>query len=439
MAEASIESIKQFEHEVAQHVRWNFAVNILDVSFITFGLSLISRETVMPLLISKLTDSTIAIGLFSAIYTLGISLPQLIGAGMTEALPRKKPLVMLIGAVGERLPYLFAGLAVLLFAQTMPLLALIAILLMFGLSGASAGFATPAWFDMIAKVIPVQRRGLFTGLSHGLGALMGVAGAAVIGIVLERATYPQNFALLFGIAFVAMIISWVGLALNREPASISVRAPTSLKRYFQALPAILRGDRNFARYLIAMVVVRAGTMAGGFLIVYGVQRFQLGGAEIGLLTGVLIGCQAILNPLWGTLGDRRGHKMVLVGGAIALALATLVAFVMPSWPWLVVAFLLIGAFISADSASFLTILPEFCRDEDRPTYIGLTNTLMAPVAALAPLIGGWIAAQFGFPTMFACASIFAIIGAILLWRWVREPRGQASIGVAPILREQPVE
>jgi MFS family permease len=432
-------SQEQFDREVAHNLRWNFTVNIVDVSFITFGLSLISRETVMPILISKLTDSTVAIGLLPAIYTLGISLPQLIGAGMTEALPRKKPLVMLIGAVGERLPYLLAGIAVLLFAQPRPFLALIAILLMFGLSGASAGFATPAWFDMIAKVIPLQRRGLFTGLSHGLGALMGVAGAAVIGIVLERATFPQNYALLFGIAAVAMIISWVGLALNREPASLSVRPPTSLGRYFKALPAILMSDRNFAHYLIAMLVVRAGTMAGGFLIVYGVQRFQLGGAEIGLLTGVLIGCQAILNPLWGTLGDRRGHKMVLIGGATALAMATLVACIMPSWPWLVVAFLLIGAFISAESASFLTILPEFCRDEDRPTYIGLTNTLMAPVAALAPLIGGWLAAQFGFPTMFATASLFAAIGAILLWRWVREPRGHALIGASPILREQPVE
>ena len=80
MAETPVE---QFDREVAHNFRWNFAVNILDVSFITFGLSLISRETVMPLLISKLTDSTIAIGLLPAIYTLGIFLPQLVGAGMT--------------------------------------------------------------------------------------------------------------------------------------------------------------------------------------------------------------------------------------------------------------------------------------------------------------------------------------------------------------------
>jgi MFS family permease len=291
-----------------------------------------------------------------------------------------------------------------------------------GISGASAGFATPAWFDLISKVIPLRRRGLFTGAGHGLGALMGVAGAVVIGFVLERWPYPQSFALLFALAFCSMAISWTGLALNREPANPSVRARASLVSYLQRLPSTLRADSNFTRYIGAMAVARAGTMAGGFYMVYGAARFQIGGTEVGLLTGVLIGCQALLNPVWGMLGDRYGHKLVLVGGALALALAAATASLAPSWPWLVVVFVLIGAFLSADTASFLTIIPEFCADEDRPTYIGLTNTLLAPVTTLAPLLGGWLAVQLGYPPMFALAGLLAGLGAGLLARQVREPR-----------------
>ncbi|HWQ15035.1 MAG TPA: MFS transporter [Roseiflexaceae bacterium] len=415
-------STTAFEREVERNFRWNFAVNLVDISFIMFGLSMISRETVLPLLVSKLTPSTVAIGLVPAIYSLGIYLPQLLGAGVAEAMPRKKPFLALVGGLGERVPYLIAGLAVLLLASSAPLAALLALTVCFGVAGASAGFATPAWFDMIAKVIPVQRRGLFTGVSFGLGALMGVAGAAVIGVVLERWPFPQNFALLFAVAFVSMVISWVGLVLNREPASPSLHPPTPLRTYLRRLPAVLRGDRNFARYIAAMAVARAGTMAGGFFLVYGAGRFQLGGAEVGLLTGVLIGCQAVLNPLWGLLGDRRGHKVVLVGGAVALALAAVTVALAPAWPWLVAAFALLSIFLSADSASFLTIIPEFCADEDRPTYIGLTNTLLAPVTSLAPLLGGWLAAVLGFPPMFALAALLAGLGAALLALWVREPR-----------------
>lgn len=411
-----------FEREVERNFRWNFTVNLIDISFIMLGISLISRETVIPLLVSKLTTSPIAIGLVPAAYSLGIYLPQLAGASVAEGMPRKKVFVAVLGAFGERLPYLLSGIAVLLLAVPHPTAALAALVVLTGMSGAGAGFAMPAWFDLISKVIPVRRRGLFTGLGHGLGALMGVAGAVVIAFVLERWPYPQNFALLFMLGFGAMAISWAGLALNREPANPSVRSRVSLGDYLRRLPGTLRGDRNFARFIGAMAVVRAGTMAGGFYLVYGAERFQISGAEVGLLTGVLIGCQALLNPLWGLLGDRYGHKLVLVGGALALALAAGMASVATSWPWLVAVFVLIGAFLSADSASFLTIIPEFCADEDRPTYIGLTNTLLAPIIALAPLLGGWLATLAGYRPMFALAALCAALGAGLLARQVREPR-----------------
>ncbi len=409
------------DQQVERNFRWNFSVNLLDVSFIILGISMVSRETVVPLLISKLTDSPLAIGLVPAVYSLGIYLPQLLGAGVAERLTYKKPFVMVAG-VGERLPYLLAGLAVALLAGHWPFGALVAVIAMQGLSGAAAGFATPAWYDMIAKVIPLRRRGLFTGLSHGLGALMGVAGAGVIGLVLERWDYPQGFVLLFLLSFAMMVVSWGGLALNREPASPSVREPAPLASYLRRLPGILRGDRNYARYLAAIAVVRAGAMAVGFLLVYGAARFGLSGAEVGLLTGVLIGAQALLNPLWGLLGDRRGHKLVLVGGALALALATGLAWLAPSWPWLVAAFVLLGGFLAADSTSSLNIILEFCDEADRPTYIGLTNTLLAPAIALAPLLGGWLAGWAGYPPMLMLAALLAAVGAGLLAGWVREPR-----------------
>ncbi len=387
-----------------------------------FGISLVSRETVIPLLVSNLTPSPVLIGLVTALYSLGIYLPQLIGAGLTEALPRKKPLVAVIGIFGERLPYLLAGLSVWFFARQAPGVALTLLIVCFALSGASAGFATPAWFDLIYKVIPVRRRALFTGLGHGLGALMGVAGAAVIGLVLERWPFPDNYAILFGLCFAAMIVSWIGLMLNREPASPVARAATPLANYLKRLPAVLANNRNFARYVGAMAIVRCGTMAGGFFLVYGNGRFQLSGADVGVLTGVLIGCQAIFNPIWGMLGDRYGHKLVLVGGALALSLAATLVWLAPAWPWLVLAFTLLGAFLAADSASFLTIIPEFCSDDDRPTYIGLNNTLLAPVTALAPLAGGWLAGWLGFQPMFAVAATLAALGTLALATQVHDPR-----------------
>ena len=406
---------------VQRNLRWNFGVNLIDITFITLAFSLISRETIMPLLISNLTDSKIAIGLVPAIFSICFYLPQLFAANHAERLKRKLPFVMLIGGVLERVPYFFVALAVGAFAVTAPELTLLAVYLAIGLGAFGAGVATPAWFTMIGKVLPVNRRGIFFGVSDGLGTLMGVVGAAFVGIVLDEVAYPGNFAALFMAAAVFMGVSWCGLALNREPESPTVKQQISQRQYFKQLPAVLGGNSNFRRFLLGYSISRLGLMGASFFIVFGNERFDLSGAEVGLLTAVLLGSQAVMNLALGWLGDRRGHKLNLTIFAFAVALAAAVAFVALDMPSLILAFALLGTALAADRISHLNIVLEFALPEDQPTFIGLTNTLLAPVVFLAPIIGGWVA-EIGFDQLFALMLLCGIAGGLLLQFWVREPR-----------------
>jgi MFS family permease len=404
------------------NVRWNITVNTIDLIFFGFAISMVTRETVVPLLVSKLTDSPVLIGLIPALYSLAIYLPQLFGASVATSMPYKKPFVAFWGGIGERVPYLLISIMVLLLAQPTPQALFVLLVILYSVSGFSTGFATPAWFDMYSKVIPLERRGLFAGLGHGIGALLGVAGAAVIAYVLEQIAYPQNFAILYGFAALALAISWLGLVLTREPPTEQLHAAVPIGHYLRNLPAILRRDTNFRGFIAAYSLLSAGAMASGFYLVYGSDRFNLGGTEVGILTAVLIGTQAILNLLAGALGDRRGHKLVLVLGGVALGIASLLACLASSWLWLLAVFGFLGAFLATGTASFLTILPEFCAEPDRPTYIGLTNTILAPVTALAPLLGGVLVATFGYLPMFVVAGMLALSGVLMLTYSVREPR-----------------
>jgi MFS family permease len=410
------------ERTVDANLPWNFSVNLVDIMFITLGLSLISRDTVIPVLVSTLTDSKLAVGMIPAIWSLGYYLPQLMTANFTERLVFKKPFVMLVGGLGERVPYLVIALVVWLFAVEQPTLTLVVILLGIGMAAFSAGIATPAWFDMIAKVIPVHRRGVWSGLGHSLGAVMGVLGAVAVGRILEHYGYPVNYALLFFLAFIFVAISWGGLALTREPPSTVTKARVGFAAYLGRLPTVLRANPNYMRFLISRSTIQMGAMASGFFMVYGAEQFGIQGAGVGLLTGVLIASQAIMNLVWGTVGDRIGHKVVLTGAALAMALAALTAFLASSTAWMVVTFVLLGAYLAADSVSALNIILEFCVPEDRPTYIGLTNTLLAPVLIVAPLIGGWLATWAGYDGLFIVAIVIACTGAAMLGLWVKEPR-----------------
>jgi MFS family permease len=120
-----------------------------------------------------------------------------------------------------------------------------------------------------------------------------------------------------------------------------------------------------------------------------------------------------------------GHKVVLVGAAATMAAAAGVALWAPSLAGLWVAFGLLGLSLSAESVSHMNIILEFCAPEDRPTYIGLTNTLLAP-GMLAPVLGGWLATWAGYRGLFVAAIVCSLLGGLALAAWVREPRGVGS-------------
>jgi MFS family permease len=419
-----------FDRHVANHFIWNFGANVMDLAFYTLAMSFVSTSTIMPLLVSRLTTSKLAIGLVPAIFSLGFLLPQLLTANYAERLQYKKGFVMLVSGPGERMPYLVIGLLLLLLNGALPDLTLVLFFLLVATSAVSAGVTNPAWSDLVAKVIPVRKRGLWSGTAFGFGALMGVLGAWIAGSILASEPFARNFAYCFLLSSGAQVFSWIGLALNREPPGLSVKPHVSLLDYLRRLPAVLRADRNFTRYLASRSCANLGNMAIGFLMVYGVERFAFGGREVGYLTATLAASQAVTNLFWGILGDRAGHKLVLAGAAFCALGATLLALAAGSPLTFYMAFAFLGASASADSVGGMNIALEFGTAADRPTYIGLANTLLAPARSLAPILGGALATVAGYPSMFSVACVLAGLGGLMMVGWVKEPRHLGAMGVA---------
>ncbi len=415
------------EQFVRKNLPWNFGVNLLDITSITLGLSIISRETILPLFVSQLTDSKIAIGMVPAVYYLGYYLPQLLFANHAERLNKKKPFVVAVGGLMERLPYLLMAFAVWWLATAAPVVTLTVFFILLATTAMGNGIATPAWFTMIGKVLPVTRRGIFFGVSGGLGALMGIVGAQFVGYILDTVAYPDSFGMLFTIAFAFCAISWVGLALNREPESIVVKPRIPLKRYLKRLPQVVRSNKNYGRFLLSYGVSRLGAMAVGFFLVFGNTEFDLSGTQVGILTGILIGSEALINLLFGYIGDKVGHKIVLILSAFALTGAALLAWLSGSLISLYAVFVLLGASIAGDKVSRFNIVLEFADQEDHPTFIGLTNTLLAPVVGLGPILGGWLATVLDYRPFFLISAVISIIGGFMLLTLVREPRKDSFV------------
>jgi MFS family permease len=142
----------------------------------------------------------------------------------------------------------------------------------------------------------------------------------------------------------------------------------------------------------------------------------------GYLTAALTISQMVANASMGWLGDRVGHRLMLIVGAASALLSSLLAWFAPSLVWFFPIFVLSGFANVAIWTNGMTMTVDFSDEKDRPFYIGLAQTLTAPATILAPLIGGWIADTQGFISTFGWSTILSVAMMLILIFLVKEPR-----------------
>lgn len=421
------------QRKVERDYRWNFTVNTLDGASFWFSMSFISPTVILPLFVRHFTHDPLLIGFIPFLTTAGYLLPQLFIANAVERAPRKKFFPVNIGFFLERMPIVLMGPAALLLALTHPTLALVAFFLLYAWFRIGAGVIIVGWQDMIAKIIPVVRRGRFFGITNFIGTGTGIIGAAALPFVLHRFAFPEGFVISFGVAAVFILISWGFLTLTREPAVSSSKPHLSLLQHLRSLPAVVRRDHNFRKYLLAQIVFALGSMATGFLVVYAVKRWNVSDAVAGAYTIALQVGLAVANLVFGFLADRKGHKLTLEIGFILVTLTPLVAILAAGPLWFFPILFMQGAVQAVTFISGVSIVYEFTDAENRGTYIGLANTVPGVSAAIAPLVGGALAAAAGYRLMFAVAAVIGAVSWALLHFAVHEPRtvGSSSGGSAP--------
>ena len=411
---------QEVQEEMERNFRWNSAVNFLDGASFWFGLSFISSTTILPLFVSKITDSPFAIGLVAMIAQGAWFLPQLFTANFVERLARKKPVIVNLGFFTERLPLWFMVLSAVI-ALKWPILALLLFITSYAFHGFGAGLVATAWQDMLARCFPVARRGRFMGITMFVGAAMGTASASLSARMLESYPFPRNFVIVFFIAALSITISWGFLALTREPVQQVTAPRRSNRQFFAELPAVVRQDENFRRFLIGRMLLALGGMGSGFVTVSAVSRWHVADSVVAFYTVAFLLGQTIGNLVFGFLADKLGHKLSLELSGLASFLSFAIAWLAPSPEWYYLVFFLSGITVGGIIVSGILVVLEFSRPEKRPTYTGLANTGAGVVGTVSPLLGAWLA-NSGYDWLFAFAALTSFLSFVVLRWWVVEPR-----------------
>ena len=416
-------SLSAFDVEAfaQRHLRRNFTLLGADYGVFMLGLAFASMSTIVPAFAERLGASNLAIGAIPAILTLGYTLPPIFFSNQTERMPRKLPF-LLKWTILERLPLLALALIAGFVATTTPWLALVLLFVCLALLSSVGGALMPAWMDVISKTIPTRLRGRLFASGNIIGSGLGLGGAALSGWFLGAYPYPTNYALCFGAGFACLVVSFVFLTVVLEPAQASEKEHISTIRYLAQLPSVLRRDRDFSWYIVARCIGPFGSLATGFFTVFALKQLGAPEYEVANFTIILLASQALANLAFGYVADRIGHKPVLVVGAAALLIGNAIALAATAVPHAYLLFVCAGFANAAASVSAMTLALEFAPESDRPTYVGLASTAIAPFAFVAPLIGGILADAAGYSVVFAVAAVAAAANVALLVARVRDPR-----------------
>ena len=402
------------------HYRRNFVAFVIDYVFFTVALSFASPSSVLPAFVSQLTTSAPVIGLVSTVWNGCWLLPQVVAARVINDKPRKKPYLMM-GTSG-RIAFWVIALGLWLGLAQRPGMMLALFFVCLAMFTTSDGLASVAWFDMLARAIPVKRRGRLMGIAQVIGGLAGLGTGVVITLILgsPRFPFPEDYALIFVLAGLAFVPSAIALALLRETET--TKQDTNRKKWGRNgwLTPLLR-DATFRRLMAARMLVGMVSLATPFYVVHATEVLNLPGAFVGGFVAAQQVAGAASGALLGPISDHRGPRAVIcIGSAIAIAgpLFALVAHLgdgsvlIRAYPLVYVAF---GIYGSSTMLGFYNYLMEIAPDDVRPSYVGLSNTILG-LLTLAPAVGGWLLEATSYTVLFGLTAGLVFLGFLVALR-----------------------
>jgi predicted MFS family arabinose efflux permease len=409
--------IEHDENEVKEqaNTRRNFFGGLWHGAFLALGVSLTQPTTVISAFVADLTGSTVWVGGLSTILTVAAALPQLFVARWIEHLPRKMPYLLL--AIYLRVAS-WAVLAWLIYSigDSQPNTLAWALVVMLAIFYAGGGLGNIPYTDIIGKVIPATRRGAFFGGKEALAGPLAIGAALGARKILAGIPYPNNYALLFGLAALGLAIASLGFLLIREPASPqSQNRSVPWRDYWHQLR---KASRRIKTLILIEVFTGFSLMALPFYVVYAREEVGAPVDAPGWFLLAQVSGGVLANLLWARLVDRDGSRTMLLFCAGVSTITPLLAIWLSTlgWPFLMVVFFLAGATFNGRKVGFQSALLELAPEAERPTYAGLNAVLILPLAFLS-LAAGVFLQHFSYQSLFSITALFIGVGTLLVYRW----------------------
>jgi MFS transporter, DHA1 family, multidrug resistance protein len=281
---------------------------------------------------------------------------------------------------------------------------------------------------LAASVVPRQRIGFAMGLLQ-VGSGAGVAlGPLMGGLIADAYGYNAAFYVTAATLFFSGLLVWRFIHEDFAPPEQPRVKKAGLISSWKTILATPGVAITFSmRFLSQMGRNLLLPIAPVF-----VQTLLVDTSRLNTFTGLVVGGASFTTTLsavyLGRLGDRTGHRRVLIAGAaVAVLLYFLHIPVQAAWQLLALQALVgvaMGGIIPAISA----LLANFTSAGDAGAVYGLDNSIDAAGRTLGPILGSAVAVWFSLRSTFAATALLYLLAAMMAWRFLPRKAGVNPIG-----------
>jgi MFS transporter, DHA1 family, multidrug resistance protein len=291
------------------------------------------------------------------------------------------------------------------------------------LQGAISGFIAAA-LALVSSSTPKEKIGHSLGLLQSATAGGTMLGPAVGGILADMMGYREIF---FITALLCFVSGFVIIRFVRD-----VPQPA----YDQTKPSVIQNVKfmftNHHLRIIAIVIVLsqiAALMIEPLFALF-IESFKTSTKYISTLTGFTIAISGVFmvisSPWWGKRNDRFGFKKNIIYALTGTGITYSLHMIVPNLFSLI--FLRAGmGFVRGGILHALYSMTNLYSPDNRKSgMIGIASSLTVLGNMIGPLLGGWVAGNWGIQSVFIFNSFLFLICAAIIWFYYFEIKHQAK-------------
>jgi MFS family permease len=261
------------------------------------------------------------------------------------------------------------------------------------------------------------------GLNSAVFNASRIVGPAVAGLLIGAFDISVAF-LLNGISYIAVIVAYLAMRNDELRPVPQIARPTTVRGVFEQLGEGWRYVRQTPIVLLSVTVVGlVATFGMNFQVLtppLADDVLHVGAAGYGFLMAAS-GLGSTVVALWIAFQRRVSSRLIVIG-AIALGLSSIVVALSTSFPLSLLAMAVVGAGGIGMAVTANTTIQLSVPDHLRGRVMSLYTTVFAGSVPAGGLLMGWIASTWGVPAALLVGALLSLGVGVAAWPWLARIR-----------------